>query len=48
MIALFFLAFLPRFVDPARGQAWLQILVLGLTFMLLGFVTAFTGSHRTS
>jgi threonine/homoserine/homoserine lactone efflux protein len=34
--ALFFLAFLPQFVDPARGQASLQILVLGLTFMLLG------------
>ena len=37
--ALFFLAFLPQFVDPARGQASLQILVLGLTFMLLGLVT---------
>jgi threonine/homoserine/homoserine lactone efflux protein len=37
--ALFFLAFLPQFVDPARGQAWLQILVLGLTFMALGLVT---------
>lgn len=37
--ALFFLAFLPQFVDPARGQAWLQILMLGLMFMLLGLVT---------
>jgi threonine/homoserine/homoserine lactone efflux protein len=37
--ALFFLAFLPQFVDPARGQASLQILELGLTFMLLGLVT---------
>ena len=37
--ALFFLAFLPQFVDPARGQASLQILVLGLTFVLLGLVT---------
>jgi threonine/homoserine/homoserine lactone efflux protein len=37
--ALFFLAFLPQFVDPARGRASLQILVLGLTFMLLGLVT---------
>jgi threonine/homoserine/homoserine lactone efflux protein len=37
--ALFFLAFLPQFVDPAHGQAWLQILVLGLTFMLLGLIT---------
>jgi threonine/homoserine/homoserine lactone efflux protein len=37
--ALFFLAFLPQFVHPADGQAWLQILTLGLTFMLLGLVT---------
>ena len=37
--ALFFLAFLPQFVDPNHGQAWLQILLLGLTFMLLGLVT---------
>ncbi len=37
--ALFFLAFLPQFVDPARGHASLQILLLGLTFMALGFVT---------
>ncbi len=37
--ALFFLAFLPQFVDPAHGRAWLQILVLGLTFIGLGLVT---------
>ena len=37
--ALFFLAFLPQFVDPDAGAATLQILVLGLTFMLLGLVT---------
>jgi threonine/homoserine/homoserine lactone efflux protein len=37
--ALFFLAFLPQFVDPDRGHASLQILLLGLTFMALGFVT---------
>ena len=34
--ALFFLAFLPQFVDPSRGAAWVQILVLGLLFALLG------------
>ncbi len=28
-VALFFLAFLPQFVDPSRGDAWTQILVLG-------------------
>ena len=27
--AAFFLAFLPQFVDPATGPAWLQFLVLG-------------------
>ena len=37
--ALFFLAFLPQFVDPDAGTATVQILVLGLTFMLLGLVT---------
>ena len=33
--ALFFLAFLPQFVDPSRGAAWSQILALGLTFVVL-------------
>ncbi|HEY7732631.1 MAG TPA: LysE family translocator [Gaiellaceae bacterium] len=37
--ALFFLAFLPQFVDPDAGRPALQILVLGLTFMGLGLVT---------
>jgi threonine/homoserine/homoserine lactone efflux protein len=35
-VALFFLAFLPQFVDPARGAAWVQVLMLGVVFMLLG------------
>lgn len=33
--ALFFLAFLPQFVDPARGAAWAQIMLLGATFVIL-------------
>jgi threonine/homoserine/homoserine lactone efflux protein len=37
--ALFFLAFLPQFVDPESGSPALQILVLGVVFMLLGLVT---------
>jgi threonine/homoserine/homoserine lactone efflux protein len=37
--ALFFLAFLPQFVDPHRGHAAVQIALLGLTFAALGMVT---------
>ena len=37
--ALFFLAFLPQFVDPSRGAAWGQILALGLLFACLGFLS---------
>jgi threonine/homoserine/homoserine lactone efflux protein len=37
--ALFFLAFLPQFVDSTRGAAWAQILVLGLLFACLGFLS---------
>jgi threonine/homoserine/homoserine lactone efflux protein len=37
--AIFFLAFLPQFVDPARGGLHWQILVLGLTFMGLGILS---------
>ena len=33
--ALFFLAFLPQFVDPDAGAAWLQILALGLVFVAI-------------
>jgi len=37
--ALFFLAFLPQFVDPARGHATLQILELGVLFSLMGWMS---------
>ena len=37
--ALFFLAFLPQFVEPARGPVAWQILLLGLIFMSLGIVS---------
>ena len=33
--ALFFLAFLPQFVEPARGAVAGQLLVLGLTFIAI-------------
>jgi len=35
--ALFFLAFLPQFVDPSRGHATLQIFELGVLFALMGW-----------
>jgi threonine/homoserine/homoserine lactone efflux protein len=35
--ALFFLAFLPQFVDPTRGHVALQILQLGILFALMGW-----------
>jgi threonine/homoserine/homoserine lactone efflux protein len=38
-VALFFLAFLPQFVDPSRGDAWTQVLVLGATLAALGLLT---------
>jgi threonine/homoserine/homoserine lactone efflux protein len=37
--ALFFLAFLPQFVDPARGRTTLQIFELGVLFALMGWVS---------
>jgi threonine/homoserine/homoserine lactone efflux protein len=33
--ALFFFAFLPQFVDPTRGSATIQILMLGLIFVAI-------------
>lgn len=37
-VALFILAFLPQFTDPARGPVWAQIAVLGLMFCATGMV----------
>ncbi len=41
-IAIFFLAFLPQFVDPSRGTPMTQIIVLGLVFN-----TTATATHTT-
>jgi threonine/homoserine/homoserine lactone efflux protein len=37
-VALFFLAFLPQFVDPAAPDAMLGFLLLGLTFVATGLL----------
>jgi threonine/homoserine/homoserine lactone efflux protein len=37
--ALFFFAFLPQFVDTARGSVPSQMVVLGLAFMVLGLLS---------
>jgi threonine/homoserine/homoserine lactone efflux protein len=38
-VAIFFLAFVPQFIDPERGSVALQVLMLGTLFALLGIVT---------
>ena len=38
-MAIFFFAFLPQFVSPARGRVWLQFLALGLVFALMGWTS---------
>lgn len=38
-VALFFLSFLPQFIDPDAGRAGAQALVLGLVFVAIGCVT---------
>ena len=37
-LSLFFLALLPQFASPANGLIWLQIMSLGLLFMLVSFL----------
>ncbi|HEX3238351.1 MAG TPA: LysE family translocator [Gaiellaceae bacterium] len=36
---VFIFAFLPQFVDPHASHAWAQVLALGLSFALLGFLS---------
>ncbi|MCX6513377.1 MAG: LysE family transporter, partial [Actinobacteria bacterium] len=38
-VALFFLSFLPQFIDADRGSAALRSLVLGSTFVVLGCIS---------
>ena len=37
-VALFFLAFLPQFIDPASGTRILAFLLLGAAFLTTGFL----------
>ena len=37
--ALFFFAFLPQFVDPSRGSVPFQVVVFGVAFVVLGFLS---------
>lgn len=37
-VALFFIAFLPQFVQPTYPNAWLPFLLLGITFNLTGTI----------
>ena len=51
-IVIFFLAFLPQFAYPARGSVALQIMVLGVVFMLatlivFGAIAVFSGAFGT-
>jgi threonine/homoserine/homoserine lactone efflux protein len=36
---VFIFAFIPQFVDPNAKHVWLQVLVLGLSFAVLGFLS---------
>jgi len=47
-VALFFLAFLPQFADPARGALWWQFLLLGAVFNLSGTLVNLTVAVATS
>ena len=56
-VALFFLAFLPQFIDPASGTKIVAFLLLGLTFIttdtiwcliLASFASAFSNRLRTN
>ena len=41
-VAIFFLAFLPQFIDPARGRVLLQTVVLGAVFLAIATVSDLT------
>lgn len=38
-VALFFVSYLPQFIDSDQGAAWSQALVLGIIFVAIGCIT---------
>lgn len=47
-VALFFLSYLPQFVDQNRGPAWSQALTLGILFVIIGSITDSAWAITTS
>ena len=37
-VGIFFITFLPQFIDPTRGKVWLQLLSLGICFIISGTI----------
>ncbi|OHY79318.1 LysE family translocator [Marinobacter sp. AC-23] len=37
-VAVFFIAFLPQFVDPYKGAAWWQMITLGIIIILIALI----------
>lgn len=37
-VAVFYISFLPQFIDPDLGNIKTQLLILGVTFLILGFL----------
>ena len=47
-VALFFLSYLPQFIDTSRPSPWTQVLTLGVVFVLIGSVTDSTWAIAAS
>jgi threonine/homoserine/homoserine lactone efflux protein len=37
-VGIFFITFLPQFIDPNKGKTWLQLLSLGICFIISGTI----------
>lgn len=38
-VSLFFIAFLPQFVEPSAGNVTFQMVIMGVAFIVIGFLT---------